>query len=146
MESHKIRPLLEKYFDGETSIEDERILKNYFSSDAVAPEFSEYKDIFGFYTAEKTLTSTREFLIKKESNIRQILSVAASVVVALGIGFMLLKTQPEVASDLGSFDDPEIALIETQKALALIGQNLNKGKESINYLNEYEVTKNKIFK
>lgn len=146
MESHKIRPLLEKYFDGETSIEDERILKNYFSSDAVAPEFSEYKDIFGFYTAEKTLTSTREFPIKKESNIRQILSVAASVVVALGIGFMLLKTQPEVASDLGSFDDPEIALIETQKALALIGQNLNKGKESINYLNEYEVTKNKIFK
>lgn len=146
MESHKIRPLLEKYFDGETSIEDERILKNYFSSDAVAPEFSEHKDIFGFYTAEKTLTSTREFPIKKESNIRQILSVAASVVVALGIGFMLLKTQPEVASDLGSFDDPEIALIETQKALALIGQNLNKGKESINYLNEYEVTKNKIFK
>lgn len=146
MESNNIRQLLEKYFDGETSIEDENALKNYFSSDTVAPEFSQYKDLFGFYVAEQTLASTKEFTIKKESNIRQILSVAASVVVVLGIGFMLLKTQSEETSDLGSFDDPEIALIETQKALALIGQNLNKGKESISYLNKYEINKNKIFK
>lgn len=146
MESHNIRQLLEKYFDGETSIEDERILKDYFSSDAVAPEFSEYKDLFGFYSAEKKHTSTRRFSIKKEANIRQVLSVAASVVVVVGIGFMLLKTQPETNTDLGSFDDPEIAFIETQKALALIGQNLNKGKESISYLNKYEINKNKIFK
>lgn len=146
MESHNIRQLLEKYFDGETSVDDERVLKDYFSSDAVAPEFSEYKDIFGFYAAEKTHTSTREFTIKKESNLRQILGIAASVVVILGIGFILLNTQPEASEDLGSFDDPEIAFLETQKALALIGQNLNKGKKSISYLNEYEVTKNKIFK
>ncbi|HUH51227.1 MAG TPA: hypothetical protein VLZ11_03945 [Flavobacterium sp.] len=146
MESHKIKPLLEKYFDGETSIEDERILKNYFSSDAVAPEFNAYKDLFGLYITEKTLVSTREFPIRKEANTRHILGIAASVAVVVGIGFMLLKTQPEASADLGSFDDPEIALIETQKALALIGQNLNKGKESISYLNEYEVTRNILFK
>lgn len=146
MESNNIRQLLEKYFDGETSIEDERILKNYFSSDTVASEFIAYKDLFGFYATEKKHTSTRRFSIKKEANIRQVLSVAASMVVVVGIGFMLLKTQPETNTDLGSFDDPEIAFIETQKALALIGQNLNKGKESISYLNKYEINKNKIFK
>lgn len=146
MESHKIKPLLEKYFDGETSIEDEKVLKDYFSSDAVAPEFNAYKDLFGLYITEKTLVSTREFSIRKEANTRHILGIAASVVVVVGIGFMLLKTQPETNTDLGSFDDPEIAFIETQKALALIGQNLNKGKESISYLNKYEINKNKIFK
>ncbi len=146
MESHNIRQLLEKYFDGETSVADERILKDYFSSDAVAPEFSEYKDLFGFYAAEKTVSSTKVLPIKKKSNSRQLMAIAASVVVILGIGFTLLKTQPETSADLGSFDDPELALIVTQKALALIGENLNKGKESISYLNEYEVTKNKIFK
>ena len=146
MESHNIRQLLEKYFDGETSVADERILKDYFSSDAVAPEFSEHQDLFGFYAAEKTVSSTKVFPIKKKSNIRQFMAIAASVVILLGIGFTLLKTQPEINTDLGSFDDPELALIETQKALALIGENLNKGKESISYLNEYEVTRNKIFK
>jgi hypothetical protein len=47
--------------------------------------------------------------------------------------------------DLGTFDDPSIALIETKKVLSLLSKNVNKGYQSVHYINEYEVTRNKIF-
>jgi len=43
-------------------------------------------------------------------------------------------------------DNPELALEQTQKALALVSEHLNTGIESVGYINEYENTKNKIFK
>ena len=70
--------------------------------------------------------------------------MAASIVILLGIGYTFLN-QPKQSDDLGTFDNPEIALIETQKALNLIAENLKKGKESMNYLQEFENTKNRIF-
>ena len=145
MELHNIKNLLEKYFEGETSLQEEKELKNYFSSENIAPELLQYKSMFGYFSEEKTTESEREIVLEKKSNHRKWLGMAASIVILLGIGFTFLK-QPVQQDDLGTFDDPEMALIETQKAFNLIAENLNKGKESINYLQEYENTKNRIFK
>ena len=41
---------------------------------------------------------------------------------------------------------PEVAFRETQKALAMISEHVNKGIVSMKYLNEYEQSKNRIFK
>ncbi len=144
MELHNIKNLLEKYFEGETSLQEEKELKNYFSSENIAPELLKYKSMFGYFSKEKTTESEREIVLEKKSNNRKWLGMAASIVILLGIGFTFLK-QPVQQDDLGTFDDPEMALIETQKALALIAENFNKGKEKMYYLQEYENTKNKIF-
>ena len=53
--------------------------------------------------------------------------------------------QPE-SNDLGTYDDPEVAYKETQKALAKISESVNKGIGSMSYINEYEQSKNRIFK
>ena len=47
--------------------------------------------------------------------------------------------------DLGSFDSPEEAFIATQKALAMLSENVNVGVKSVQYINEYEVAKAKVF-
>ena len=47
--------------------------------------------------------------------------------------------------DLGTYEDPKIALIETQKVFFILSDNLNKGYKSVDYINEYEITRNKIF-
>ncbi len=143
MESHNIKELLEKYFNAETTLQEEKELKKYFSSENISPELIQYQDMFGYFSKEQKNETQREFYIKKASN-RHWLSIAASVVVVLGIGISFLK-QPATNSNLGTYDDPEIAFAETQKALTLIAENLNKGKEKIYYLQEYENTKNKIF-
>lgn len=145
MESHKIQILLEKYFEGETSLQEEKELKHYFSSANVAPEFIQYRDMFGYFEAEKTTETKTEIVLQKPAFKKQILWMAASIVLMLGIGLSFYNQQNQ-AQDLGSFDNPEIALQETQKALNLIAENLNKGKENIFYLQEYEYNKNRIFK
>ncbi|MCL9807228.1 hypothetical protein NAT51_16980 [Flavobacterium amniphilum] len=49
-------------------------------------------------------------------------------------------------NELGTFKTPEEAFEETQKALNLLSENINSGMENAQYINEYENTKNKVFK
>ena len=48
--------------------------------------------------------------------------------------------------DLGTFDDPEVAFAETQKALEMVSENVNEGVKSIEYVHEYNHTTKTIFK
>lgn len=144
MELHNIKQLLEKYFDGQTSIQEEKELKNYFSSKNIVSELMQYQDMFGYFSKEQQTETQIEPTLKQKPN-RKWLWMAASVVVLLGIGFTFLKHSVQ-SEDLGTFDNPEIAFEETQKALQLVAENLNKGKQKIEYIQEYENAKNLIFK
>lgn len=141
MELQNIKNLIEKYFDGTTSIQEEKQLKAYFSSNQIAPELEKYRGLFSYFSSEQQTQTAQEIVIKPKP--RFSFWIAASVVVALGLGIVLLQPKE---SELGTFEDPEIALQETQKALRLVSENINKGKEKMGYLQEFEKTKKTIFK
>jgi len=149
----RIEKLIDKYFEGETSIAEENELKVYFSSSDVAQHLKQYQPIFGYFSQAKEQQFTQEIplLTKSRDKKRSIvmwLSIAASVVVMLGVGtFMYFESnKSEQFVACTPEDNPELALEQTQKALALVSEHLNTGIESVGYLNEYENTKNKIFK
>ncbi|MNQ73699.1 hypothetical protein D3C85_884410 [compost metagenome] len=151
MELDKIENILEKYFQGETTIAEEKELKEYFSSPNVAQHLEQYKPMFGYFSQVKQQKTTQEIPLQTKKRNVAWLSIAASVVVLLGIGTFYYVSQetatPVVAqSELGTYDDPEEALAATQKALALLSNNVNVGIESVQYIQEYEQSKNKIFK
>lgn len=151
MELDKIENILEKYFQGETTIAEENQLKEYFSSSDVAQHLEQYKPIFGYFSQVKQQKSTQEIPLKTKRRNVAWLSIAASIVVLLGIGTYLFMSQENTApvvaqSELGTYDDPEEALKATQKALSLLSSNVNVGIESVQYINEYEQSKNRIFK
>ena len=151
MELDKIENILDKYFQGETTIAEEKELKEYFSSPNVAQHLEQYKPIFGYFSQVKQQKTTQEIPLRTKKRNVAWLSIAASVVVLLGIGTFYYvsedTTTPVVAqSELGTYDDPEEALAATQKALALLSNNVNVGIESVQYIQEYEQSKNKIFK
>jgi hypothetical protein len=52
--------LLEKYWDAETSLDEEAQLKEYFSGDTIDPEHTQYKDLFTFYQVNKSQTTDIE--------------------------------------------------------------------------------------
>ena len=151
MELNRIEDILEKYFQGETTIAEENQLKEYFSSPNVAQHLEQYKPMFGYFSQVKQQKTTQEIPLQTKKRNVAWLSIAASVVVLLGIGTFYYVSQenstPVVAqSELGTYDNPEEALAATQKALALISNNVNVGIESVHYIQEYEQSKNKIFK
>jgi hypothetical protein len=147
MELDKIEILLEKYFQGETSIAEENQLKNYFSSLDVAQHLEQYKPMFGYFSLAKEQKSMQEIPLQSIRRNVAWLSIAASVVVLLGIGTYTYFNYDNAteSQDLGTYDDPEIAFRETQKALALLSNNVNVGIESVQYLKEYESAKDKVF-
>ncbi|URC12907.1 MULTISPECIES: hypothetical protein [unclassified Flavobacterium] len=151
MEFNKIEDILEKYFQGETTIAEENQLKEYFSSPDVAQHLEQYKPMFGYFSQVKEQKSTQTIPLKTKKRNVAWLSIAASAVVLLGIGTYFYTSEKNATpvtaqSELGTYDDPEEALAATQKALALLSNNVNVGIESVQYIKEYEQSKNKIFK
>jgi hypothetical protein len=147
MESDKIDLLIEKYFQGETSTTEEKDLKNYFSGLDVAQHLEQYTPLFGYFSQAKEHEFQQEIpLPSKKRNVAW-LSIAASVVILLGIGtYTYMNNNAVQSTNLGTYDDPEVAFKETQKALALLSTHVNTGIESVQYIETYEHSKNLIFK
>lgn len=153
MELYKIEELLEKYFQGETSIAEEKELTNYFSSSNVAQHLEQYQPLFGYFSLAKEQINPKELPelpTKKEAVSKPVWwSLAASVVILLGIGMYVYntnETKTSVASnELGTYDTPEEAFRETQKALALLSGHVNTGIESVQVIQEYDKSKGKVF-
>lgn len=147
MELHKIETLLEKYFEGETSIAEENQLQEYFSSPDVAQHLVQYRPMFGYFSKarEQQFEQTLPLQPRKRKVVAW-LSVAASVVVLLGVGTFAYNNMQSAPEDLGTYDDPEVAFRETQKALDMLAGHVNTGVESVAYINEYEESKNLVFK
>lgn len=148
MELDKIETLIEKYFQGETSIAEENELKKYFSSSDVAQHLKQYQPIFGYFSQAKLHRFTPEIPLQSKKRNVAWTSIAASVVVLLGIGtFTYLNDNKAIANqDLGTYKSPELALQETQKALAMLSNHVNVGVESVQYIEEFNNSKAIIFK
>ena len=146
MELRTIEKLLQKYFEAETSIAEEKMLRDYFTSTDVAPHLEQYKPLFGYFEAEVSQTFEKDLPLKpRKRNVVAWISVAASVVLLSGL-FFITNNQSANTDELGTYDDPEVAFRETQKALNMISSTVNVGVSGIEYLNEYEQSKQKVFK
>lgn len=148
MELHNIELLIEKYFEGETSIIEEQQLRNYFASADVAQHLSHYKPVFGYFSAAKEQISAQaQTLPVQDKKPLKWVSVAATIVILLGIGTATyLNEDVATTSDLGTYNDPEKAFRETQRALDLLSTHVNTGVESVQYIEEYDAAKQQIFR
>ena len=139
--------LLEKYFDGETSIAEENELKNYFSSSDVAPHLEQYKPLFGYFIEAKDENFEKNIALFFKRQRVAWLSIAASVVVLVGVGTYVYFNSNNVKEnkELGTYEDPKEALEATQKALSMLSNNVNVGVEGVQHLQIYKMTKEKVF-
>lgn len=150
MELNKMEELLEKFFDGTSNDEEEQTLRTYFSQENIAGHLIQYRTLFSYFAEAKQIKNEREIMLKSAKNPQRnkafILSIAATLIVALGVGiFMFTTYKPTNDGDLGTFDDPKIALEETQKALSMLSRHVNTGYASVGYIEEFEITRDKIF-
>ena len=147
MEFDKIKIQIDKYFRSEASIAEENELRAYFASSDVPESLEEYKPIFRHLDIEKEPKFDQEILLKSRNRNWLWLSVMATVVVLLGIGASgyFNFSNPKQDENLGTYDDPKVAFKETQKALALLSENVNVGIKTVHYIQEYETAKEKVF-
>lgn len=148
MDLNSIDKLIVKYLDGATSIAEENELKNYFSSPNVAQHLEHYAPLFTYYSKSKLEGFELKLPLKhkrKPKNYSMVwMSIAATLVLMFGL-YQMYEPNPKLNTEFGSFENPKIAFEATQKALALLSENVNTGIKSTQYLGEFEVTRNKVF-
>jgi hypothetical protein len=147
MEPDKIKELLEKYWQAETSLAEEAELKEYFATNPGDPN-NPTAALFNYLSEEQQITmpNTLNDPAKKPriNWMTPLLKVAAVLLIVFSIVYIWLpkqKTTPIAATQSDTYDDPEKAYLETKKALLLIAHHLNEGKgymTEINKINKAE--------
>lgn len=145
MELSNIEELLEKYFEGETTLSEENKLKVFFTGESVPQHLEKYKDLFQFFSDQRQVTASSEINISRSNTVSKYTWIGIAASVALVIGLFFTKA-PVADPELGTYEDPEIALQKTKEVLNLVAQYMNEGKQDLVYLNEFENTKNKFIK
>lgn len=159
MDSKEIGQLLEKYWNCETSLEEEQTLRNYFNGPDVPGQLKETAELFKFFEGERLRALDGNFddnvmrTVKKSERKMKVVSmvrwvqvarIAAGVLVVVVAGYFVrneIIESKEQAQVVDTFSDPKEALEETKKALMLISKSFGKAKagaSKINMINEAE--------
>lgn len=159
-EYRDIRNLLEKYWQGETDIAEEKRIKNFFSQHAekLPDDIEEVRGLFSFYEKELQISAPefsfpaiQEIKTGKKSSgtifllLRKYWEYAAIVLLLTGsvILYQPVHHHKSLVASEDTYQDPQKAFEATQKALELLAANLNKGKtgmEKLALLNQAEQT------
>lgn len=149
MNPEEIKHLLQKYFDGDTTLEEEISLKNFFRGGDIPEELNVEKEIFRHFILSAEIPEpSADFEEKIFSAIgRDDGNTAQSVrrrrlymtLTGAAAGFLILAasyfffTGRQEPRD--TYSDPELAYAETMKILIDVSARLNKGTESLAQLN-----------
>jgi len=94
MDEQKIHELLQRYFDGATSLDEERRLQRYFSGGDISDSLKVYLPMFTFFTEERAVEPPKP---KAVTRIRLSLSILTGI--AASIAILFLVGVPKMQSD-----------------------------------------------
>lgn len=148
MSSDEIKRLLEKYYNGESSGEEELQIRNYFSNPDISEDLHSERDIFRYYTGlseipepsagfEDRILSAVEGIDSKSVRLKNrrifgiISGIAATILIITGSYFFFISR----SGPAETFSDPEIAYAETIKILYSVSSRLNHGTKELERIN-----------
>jgi hypothetical protein len=160
MNTEELRRLIGKYYDGDTTVEEELALKEHFRNGNVDEQFMTEKEIFECYSspaevpepsagfesgildaitasdaADKKLSHGRIFLL--------FTGIAAGFLLLLGLWFAFEQGQRQA----DTFKDPEVAYTECMKVLLNVSARMNRGTGALHALGRMdEVTSKSLGK
>jgi len=150
MNQHHIRILLEKYFEGETNLQEEAQLAQYFQQENIAEDLVQYKPLFQFYDQQKNITPSEEFdqkiqqktspiaIREKRPRMVRMYRVMARVAAVVALSFLAYQAYeyyvlPEQKNPnyivLDEEAEAEEAYEQIKAALMLVSSKMNEGTE-----------------
>ncbi len=160
MNCEYIYTLLERYWSCETSVEEERELRNFFSGVNVPEELKQYTPLFSFIGEERSLIPGTDFDKKlKESIIETgreqqyitirvftpMLRVAATIflIFGLGLGLFFISKQYNEPYFAETYHDPNAAIKDATYALMKISDALQTSEEAsfqiLHFIDDLEI-------
>ena len=145
MDYKRIEALLEKYWEAETTLEEEQELLQFFNEGDVPDQLQEAAQIFRYFAnqkkpviedpsfEEKVLGPQETVEIPTKTKVikwdfKRMLNIAAAIG-GVVVASIIIRNQTMIEQTPDTFEDPKLAFEETKKALELLSSKLNKGKE-----------------
>ena len=149
MKNKLIDQLLEKYWEGETNLEEENVLKDYFTSGEIEKNHEVYSTLFQFYTHEQKKVPIRTIQSNKTHSSRTFrklfnqhrfgFGIAASLLLlfAVIVGMRLSLSDNNNFQDLNNYTyidenyDVDEALALTTEALGFLTGKIQNGQATV---------------
>lgn len=143
--------MLEKYYNGESTLEEERFLKEFFSQAKIPDDLIDEKEIFIYYlqsviVPEPSLAFENKIIsainsldngsenLKRRSVFGILTGIAAGMLILTGSYFFFVhKSEPR-----DTYSDPAIAYAETMKILYNVSSHLNRGTQALGQINQLQ--------
>jgi hypothetical protein len=144
MNSEEIKRLLEKYYEGNSTSEEELLLKKFFSEEDVPGDLNDEKEIFMYYRQPSQIPEpSADFedrivsainaedgdivRIKRRRLYVTLSGIAAGLLILAGSYFFFTgRSEPR-----DTYSDPELAYAETMKILYNVSARLNHGTQAL---------------
>ena len=159
MDFNNLEELLQKYWNCETTLEEEKLLHEYFRGNNIPDQVKETAVLFQYFEAhkkkslndvafdhsvlQKVNTPKKSKLVKLAYNSMRI--AAGLLVVLLATWFIrdeLRKTAPQEVVD--TYDDPKLAFEETKKALLMISRSFGTAEQQAKKINLFNEAQEEI--
>lgn len=145
MNKEELDRLIEKYYRGETSFEEEALLRAYFSNDDIPGEYKAEKELFCYFMdntiihepdpafEERINNAIKNEDIRRRaktgivSMMMPYMSIAAGILVIIALWFFTTRTNESA----DTFDDPRLAYAETMRVLLDISSRMNEGTKNL---------------
>ncbi|MDL5050166.1 hypothetical protein QQ054_29600 [Oscillatoria amoena NRMC-F 0135] len=164
MDSKRLDELLKKYWECETSLEEEQQLRSYFNRNDVPDELASTANLFRYFEAQKSGTLSDDFDSSVLKSVKEFaprpgrtrtlvsysLRIAAGVVVLVMAIFLVRQElrKPEPVAVTGelvdTYDDPQKAFEETKKALQMISKGFGRAEQQARKINAFNEAQEKI--
>ncbi len=137
MDIKRIELLLQRFYSGESTIEEEKELKDFFTANDVPRHLWAEQEMFTYYNAggkdempdkefENKILNTIRFTNRKK--ILYMLSSAAAVVALLIVAYFAFIFDTSMKD---TYDNPEIAYMQTKETLLFVSAKLNEGTKDL---------------
>jgi hypothetical protein len=160
MDSNKIEDLLNKYWNCETSLEEEHQLHDYFRADNIPEPLKDTAALFRYFDAHKKKTladvsfdhgvmeKVRPARGKMPVLLYNTMRIAAGVVVLVLAVWLVRnevrKSTPQQMVD--TYNDPKLAFEETKKALMMISKSFGTAEQEARKINLFNEAQEEVRK
>ena len=161
MDSKKLEDLVKRYWDCETSLEEEKQLREYFCGSDVPEQWRETASLFRYFDAQRNQSVEPQFdmvVAKKLKKTKQkptgklVSIINYSLRIAAGVAVLVLsvylvrqeirRDNPVAVED--TYDDPHQAFEETKKALLMISKGFGNAEQQAKKINVFNEAQEKI--
>lgn len=150
--------MLERFYQGETTLKEEKALKDFFLGDHIPDELRSLQAQFLYYESQRrdifdsrriesqvmeeiTGSKVKSFFILRKGKILLYSGIAAAILIFLGV---YLTMNPVVKKVQDTYSDPMVAYNQAKEVLLYVSAKLNKGTKDLDKIGKLDQQREKL--